>query len=75
MYRTVGHDYLPIYHVDGELNVSDLLSKKHDLTVQDLSAGSDWQTGYPWMRLKTVDMPLFPYQLLIITKEVEELIE
>ena len=27
------------------------------------------------MRLETVDMPLFPYQLLTITKHVEELIE
>ena len=27
------------------------------------------------MRLETVDMPLFPYQLLTITKDVEELIE
>ena len=27
------------------------------------------------MKLETVDMPLFPYQQLTITKEVEELIE
>ena len=27
------------------------------------------------MKLETVDMPLFPYQSLTITKEVEELIE
>ena len=72
---TTGHDYLPIYHVDGELNPSDLLTKKHELTVKDLSTGSDWQAGYPWMRLETVDMPLFPYQSLTITKDVEELIE
>ena len=36
---TTGRDYLPIYHVDGELNLSDLLTKKHDLTVEDLSTG------------------------------------
>ena len=30
---TTGRDYLPIYHVDGALNLSDLLTKKHDLTV------------------------------------------
>ena len=40
---TTGRDYLPIYHVDGELNLSDLLTKKHDLTVKDLSTGSNWQ--------------------------------
>ena len=48
-----GREYLPIYHVDGNLNLLDLLTKKHDLTVEDLSTGSDWQTGLPWMRLGT----------------------
>ena len=61
--------------MDGELNFSDLLTKKHDLTVEDLSTGSNWQAGYPWMKLGTEDMPLFPYQSLTITREVEELIE
>ena len=59
---TTGRDYLPLYHGDGELNLSDLLTKKHDLTIEDLSTGSNCQTGYPWMKLETVDMPLFPYQ-------------
>ena len=72
---TTGCKYLPLYYVDGELNLSDLLTKKHDLTIEDLSIGSTWQTGHPWMRLETVDMPLFPYQSLSITKDVEELIE
>ena len=35
--RTTGRDYLPLYLVDGELNLSDLLTKKHDLTIKDLS--------------------------------------
>ena len=57
------------------LNLSDLLTEKHDLTVEDLSTGSNWQTGLPWMELGTEDMPLSPYQSLIIPKEVEELIK
>ena len=72
---TTGRDYLPLYHMDGELNLSDLLMKKHDLMVEDLSTGSNWQAGLPWMKLGTKDMPLFPHQLLTITREVEELIE
>ena len=72
---TTGIEYLPLYHVDGKLNLSDLLTKKHDLTIEDLSIGSIWQTGHPWMRLDTVDIPLYPYQSLSITKDVEELIE
>ena len=50
---TTGHDFLPIYLVDGELNPSDLLTKNHELTVKDLLTGSDWQARYPWMRLET----------------------
>ena len=61
---TTGRDYLPLYHVDGELNLSDLLTKKHDLTVEDLSTGSHWQAGHPWMKLGIEDMPLFPYSVV-----------
>ena len=64
-----------MWNVDGELNPADFLTKKHELTVKDLSTGSTWQAGYPWMRLETMDMPLFPYQSLTIPKDVEELIE
>ena len=51
------------------------MTKKHDLTVEDLSTGSNWQSVYPWMRVETVDMSLFPYQSLTISLDVEELIE
>ena len=37
---TTGREYLPLYHVDGELNLADLLTKKYDLTVEDLSIDS-----------------------------------
>ena len=63
---TTGHEYLPLYHVDGELNLADLLTKKHDLTIEDLSIESMWQTGHPWMRLNTADMPLSPYTLSLL---------
>ena len=72
---TTGNDLLPIYHVDGELNAADFLTKKNELSINDLSTGSVWQTGYPWMKLETMDMPLFPYQSLTIPKDVEEMIE
>ena len=49
--------------------------KKHDLTIEDLSTCSNWQTGLPWIRLGTEDMPLSLYQSLTIYREVEELIE
>ena len=49
--------------------------RKNDLTIKDLSTGSNWQTGLPLMRLGTKDMPLSLYQSLTITREVEDLIE
>ena len=52
---TTGREYLPLYHVDGELNLSDPLTKKCDITIENLSI------GHPWMRLETVDTL---YQLL-----------
>ena len=67
---TTGRYYLPIYHVDRALNLSDLLTKKHDLTVEDLSTGSNWQTGLPQIKLGTEDMPLSLYQSLTIIKEI-----
>ena len=42
---TTGRDYLPLYHVDRELNLSDLLTKIRDLSIEDLSPGSNRQTG------------------------------
>ena len=72
---TTGCDYLPLYHVDGELNLPDLLTKKHNLTGEELSTGSNWQSGYLWMKLETVDMPPFPYQSLTVSQDLEELIK
>ena len=56
-------------------NIAGLLMEKHDLTVEDISTGSDWQSGFPWMRLGTEYMTLSPYQSLTITREVGKLIE
>ena len=57
------------------MNITDLLTKRHELSVESLSTGSEWQSGLSWMNLGIEDMPLSPYQSLTISKEVEELIE
>ena len=36
---------LPLYHVDGELNITDLLTKEHQISAQDVYDGSLWQKG------------------------------
>ena len=38
---TTGEEEVPFYHVDGAINIADLLTKEHDLTVQDVSTGSE----------------------------------
>ena len=36
---------LPMYHIDGESNIADLLTKEHPIGAQDVSLGSLWQSG------------------------------
>ena len=57
------------------MNITDLLTKRHELSVESLSTGSKWQSGLSWMNLGIEEMPLSPYQSLTISREVEELIE
>ena len=66
---------LPLYHIDGKLNVADLLTKKHNLTPADISEGSLWQTGYDWMRLPLADMPVTRYSDLVVKKAEEQIVE
>ena len=40
---------LPLYHVDGEMNIVYLLMKEHTLSYQDVSKGSLWQREHDWM--------------------------
>ena len=54
-------DDLPLYHIDGKMNIADLLTKKHSIKVADLDNESEWQAGLPWMLLSTVNMPLKRY--------------
>lgn len=34
-----------LYHIDGNLNLANLLTKKHDIGVEDVSRGSQWIKG------------------------------
>ena len=64
------HDQeLPLYHIDGKLNVADYLTKHHSITPEDMSSKSVWQTGYPWMTLPLEKMPITSYKQLTISKE------
>ena len=48
---TTGRKSIPLFHIDGTANLTDLLTKKHKIKVEDVSSGSDWIEGLQWMRL------------------------
>ena len=41
----VDGESLRLYHIDGESNIADLLTKEHPLAAEDVSEGSLWQSG------------------------------
>ena len=61
-----------LFHINGKINLADLLTKHHELSVQSVTLNSEWQTGLPWMRLDTESMPLLAYNQLRVEKVVED---
>ena len=57
---------LPLYHIEGCTNIADRITKKHDLSIQDINECSPWQSGYDWMRYPTEKMPLKKYSDLVL---------
>ena len=68
---TTDKEEVQLYHVDGTINLADLLTKEHELSIQDVSTGSDWQSGKSWMRLDTHKMPLKKYSDLTVPQSIE----
>ena len=62
---------MPLYHIEGNLNPADLVTKRHDITPDRIGPGSSWQNGEPWMSLPTNQMPLTTYADLKLTKAEE----
>ena len=68
---------IPLYHIDGKSNIADLLTKPHDIQVEELSIGSLWQDGPSWLALDSnsfpksqySDLTVSPIQVLDIKKE------
>ena len=72
---TTEQDSIPLFHIEGTSNIADLLTKKHDLKVKQVSIGSPWQEGEPWMKLDFKDMPLISYDMLSIDKKSQDEIQ
>jgi hypothetical protein len=64
---TTGSKKIPLFHIDGKLNLADLLTKPHELSVEDLGIGSIWQHGASWMNHDSHSLPISQYQDLLIS--------
>ena len=69
---TTGDKNIPLYHIESEMNLADLLTKKHDLQYKDVSAGAPWIEGLDWMKKEVKDMPLLAYNQLRVEKPIED---
>ena len=49
---TNGRTEVPFLHIDGKHNLADLLTKKHELSMESDTLNSVWQTGLPWIHNK-----------------------
>ena len=68
---TVDSDIIPLYHIDTEMNIADILTKPREVTMADVSMGSHWQDGYHWMALPTASMPIHPYKAVIVPQDLQ----
>ena len=69
---TTGRTEVPLFHIDGKNSLANLLTKKHELSVESVSLNSVWQTGLPWMNLDTESMPFLAYDQLRVEKPIED---
>ena len=60
----------PLLHIDGNLNLADFLTKKHDIRVEDVSKGSDWIEDLEWVKRDRSAMPLQEHAYLRVEKPV-----
>ena len=47
---TTGSKNNPLFHIDGSLNLADLLTKKHELGIELVSKGPAWIERLDWMK-------------------------
>jgi len=65
---------LPLYHIAGEDNIADLLTKEHPVTPLSLGPSSEWMLGKSWMSKGIDDMPITRYSEIAITASEADLV-
>ena len=64
---TTESECIPLFHIEGKQNIADLLTKPHDVQIQDLSIGSVWQDGPSWLALESGKFPKSQYSDLTVS--------
>ena len=67
-------DSLPLFHIDGKLNLADLLTKPNNISPKDISYSSDWHSGLSWMLKPKQDMPLTSFEQIQISSQQNQAI-
>ena len=70
---TMDDDNIPLYHIAGDSNIADLLTKiQKDQTVDfnSIKGETPWQAGLPWMLNPTSKLPITEHQKLNIPQEL-----
>jgi hypothetical protein len=65
---------LPLYHIDGKINMADLLTKPNNLKPADLHSGSEWLNGLPWMTAPLANMPILKYTDIQLSAQQKQLL-
>ena len=60
----------PLFRIDVNLNLADLLTKKHELGIEHVSKGLAWIERLDWMRKDKSDMPLLEHAHLMVEKPI-----
>ena len=64
-----------LFHIDGLNNPADLVTKQNNITPDDLSPTSIWQSGFPWMNEHKSHFPVTKFTDLTVSKTAEEEIQ
>ena len=62
-------DPLPIYHIPGNANIADLLTKDRPFDTSIVQRMSEWQAGAAWMHYPTDKMPIKSFNQLVFSHD------
>ena len=66
---TSDSEELKLFHIPGNENPADLLTKKHQMKIELVDQNSWWQNGPSWMKQSLEDMPVTKYTDVAIQKD------